>query len=299
MNDFVQHVSVMLRQVGDLCADLEEGWVVDGTVGLGGHAEEILRRTPEAVRVLGMDRDPSALAVARARLEAFGTRFVAVHRGYEDLPEVLEERGIGPVPRLILDLGLSNAQLASDRGFSVRPGQPLDLRFDPGEGRPARDRIREVPEPVLAAALRDHGDVPAAARLARRLKEEARRGRMETTDDLIGVCREVLGPRVRTMPSALLPLQALRILVNDEMGRLDRLLDRLPQVIRPGGRVGVLAFHSGEDRRVKQAFRRLAASGAFRLPHRKPVSPDPEEVRRNRQARSAHWRVLERAGGEP
>jgi len=297
MNDCVQHVSVAPGWVGDLCADLLEGWVVDGTVGLGGHSEVILRRTPPAVRVLGMDRDPSALEAARARLEAFGERFVAVHRGYEDLPEVLEERGIGPVPRLVLDLGLSNAQLASDRGFSARPGQPLDLRFDPSEGRPARELLRVLPEPVIARALREDGDVPAAPRLARLLKEEARRGRMETTDDLIRACREVLGPKVRTMPSALLPLQALRILVNDEMGRLDRLLEDLPRVLRPGGRVGILSFHSGEDRRVKQAFRRLAATGDYRLPHRKPLSPGAEEVRRNRQARSAHWRVLERAGG--
>lgn len=288
------HVTVLRDEVAMSCGDLAAGTVVDGTVGQGGHAEAILARTPDAVRVFGFDRDPQALEASSARLAAFGGRFVAVHGGYETIGEVLAAHGIPAADRIVLDLGLSTTQLDDERGFSARAGQPLDLRFDPDDGKPASDLLRETPEPVLAKALAEYGEVPAATRLARLLREEARRGRMETTDDLVRACHAVLGPKVRTMPSALLPLQALRILVNDELGRLDRFLAGIPSVLAPGGRVAVIAFHSGEDRRVKQAFKAYAASGAFRLPHRKPLSAGEAEQRANRRSRAAHLRELER-----
>jgi 16S rRNA (cytosine1402-N4)-methyltransferase len=288
------HVTVLRDEVAVACGDLQSGTVVDGTVGQGGHAEAILAVTPPAVRLFGFDRDPQALEASSRRLAAFGERFVAVHGGYETAKAVLAAHGIAGADRVVLDLGLSTTQLESDRGFSTRAGQPLDLRFDPTEGRPASALLRETPEPVLAKALVEYGEVPAATRLARLLREEARRGRMETTDDLVRACRSVLGPKVRTMPSALLPLQALRILVNGELARLDAFLAGIPDLLAPGGRIAIIAFHSGEDRRVKVAFKALAASGAFRLPHRKPLSPGQEEQRRNRRSRAAHLRELER-----
>jgi len=289
------HVTVLLEEVAVACTDIASGWVVDGTVGQGGHAEAILARTPPTVRLLGFDRDPQALEASSRRLVAFGDRFVPVHRGYESVEAVLAEMGIAAVDRVVLDLGLSTTQLDSDRGFSFEGDQPLDMRFDPTEGRTAAQAIRETPENELANVLFLFGEVPASRRLARRMKEEARAGRMETTADLVRVCREVLGPNVRKMPSPVLPAQALRILVNREFERLDAFLESIPAILAPRGRVAVISFHSGEDRRVKQAFRSLAATGDFVLPRRKPISPTEEEQRLNRRSRAAHLRILQRA----
>ncbi len=289
------HVTVLLEEVAVACADIASGWVVDGTVGQGGHAEAILARTPPTVRLLGFDRDPQALEASSRRLAAFGDRFVPVHRGYESVKAVLAEMGVVAADRVVLDLGLSTTQLDSDRGFSFEGDQPLDMRFDPTEGRTAAQAIRETPENELANVLFLFGEVPASRRLARRMKEEARAGRMETTADLVRVCREVLGPNVRKMPSPVLPAQALRILVNREFERLDTFLESIPAILAPRGRVAVISFHSGEDRRVKQAFRSLAATGDFVLPRRKPISPTAEEQRFNRRSRAAHLRILQRA----
>jgi len=289
------HVTVLLEEVAAACTDLASGWVVDGTVGQGGHAEAILARTPPAVRLMGLDRDPQALEASSRRLAAFGDRFVPVHRGYDAMREVLDEAGVEAVDRVVLDLGLSTTQLDSDRGFSFGGGeQPLDMRFDPTEGRTAAEVIHHITEGELANVLFLFGEVPASRRLAKRLKEESRVHRMETTADLVRVCHEVLGQNVRKMPSPVLPAQALRILVNREFERLDTFLSDIPTFLAPGGRIAVISFHSGEDRRVKQAFRTLAASKQFVLPHRKPLSPSAEEQRRNRRSRAAHLRVLER-----
>ncbi len=288
------HVTVLLEEVAAACADLTSGWVVDGTVGQGGHAEAILARTPPAVQLIGLDRDPQALEASSRRLAVFGDRFHPVHRGYDSMREVLDEKGIAMVDLVVLDLGLSTTQLDSDRGFSFEGDQPLDMRFDPTEGRTAAQAIRETSENELAQVLFFFGEVPASRRLARRLKEESRVNRMETTSDLVRVCREVLGPNVRKMPSPVLPAQALRILVNRELERLDGFLASIPTFLAPLGRVSVISFHSGEDRRVKLGFRSLALTREFTLPHRKPQSAGPEEQRRNRRSRAAHLRVIER-----
>jgi 16S rRNA (cytosine1402-N4)-methyltransferase len=288
------HVTVLLEEVAAACTDLTSGWVVDGTVGQGGHAEAILSRTPPAVRLMGFDRDPQALEASSLRLAAFGDRFVPIHRGYDSMREVLDEAGVAVVDRVCLDLGLSTTQLDSDRGFSFAGDQPLDMRFDPTEGLTAAERLHEISESELANVLFLFGEVPASRRLAHRMKEEARANRMETTADLVRVCREVLGPMVRKMPSPVLPAQALRILVNGEFERLDTFIASIPSILAPGGRVAVISFHSGEDRRVKQGFKALATTKEFRLPQRKPIGPTEEEQRRNRRSRAAHLRILER-----
>jgi 16S rRNA (cytosine1402-N4)-methyltransferase len=157
--------------------------------------------------------------------------------------------------------------------------------------------IRETPEPELAARMREYGEFGGAARLARRLKDDARRNRMNTVADFAAACLDILGARVRKMPSAILPAQALRILTNRELDRLDSFLAAVPDVVAPGGRVAAISFHSLEDRRVKRAFQGLARSGAFSLVTRKPMRPSAAEVARNRRARSAHLRVVVRNPG--
>ena len=300
VSDEARHVSVMVTEVLDALGDVSHGVVVDGTVGQGGHAAAILGRTPSAVRLFGFDRDPAAIEVATRRLAPFCDRAVLVNRGYEEAADALAEAGAGAAAFVLLDLGLSSTQLASDRGFSMSGDQdaPLDMRFDPGSGPTAADLIRELPEPRLAAALHDLGEVPASRRLAARLKEASRAGRMRTVGQFTAACRSVLGSSVRKMPSPTLPAQAMRILVNREIDRLDAFLAAVPRLLAPSGRLAVISFHSIEDRQVKLAFRQLARQGGFAVETKRPLSPGPAEVAENRRARSARMRVLSRVAEE-
>lgn len=290
-----EHVSVMAEEIISLLAPVPAGVAADGTLGRAGHTRLSLERLGQIRLMLGLDRDGEAIAACREILEPYADRCRLVHRGYEELADVLIELGIDGLVGVILDLGLSSAQLASERGFSFRPGQPLDMRFDgEGDDPTAAELIAHMPEAELAQRLWELAEVPAARRLAKRLKERSRAGRMETTDDLVAACTEVLGPRVRKMASATLPAQALRMMTNRELDRLTRFLDSIPSILAPGGRVVILSFHSREDRLVKMAFRRYAATGAFHMPVRKALRPGPAEVDANRRARSAKCRVLER-----
>lgn len=288
------HVTVMLDEVVEHLGDLAAGVIVDGTIGQGGHSEALLSRTPASVRLLGLDRDPQAVESSRARLAPFGARAKVLHRSYDELLAVLAEEGLAGVDRVVLDLGLSSVQLASDRGFSFLADAPLDMRFDPTTGPTAAELIRDLDEESLANALWELAEIRSSRRLAKLLKERAAEGRMETTKDLVEATTEVMGPRLRKIASATLPAQALRILVNRELERLDTFLADLPRTLAPGGRAAVIAFHSGEDRRVKRAFRALEATGEFTMPRRKAYKPGGEEVEDNRRARSARLRVIER-----
>ncbi len=295
-----EHVTVMPDEVVELMEAVPVGVIAAGTLGMAGHSLLLLTRGPTGMRMLGMDRDMQAVESSRRILAQFADRVQVVHRGYDEIPEVLAELNIGRLSGVVLDLGLSSVQLASDRGFSFRPGQPLDMRFDPdGDDPTAAELIADMAESELAQRLWEMAEVPAARRLAKRLKERARAGKMDTTDDLVAACTEVLGPRVRKMASATLPAQALRMMVNGELDRLQRFLEAIPEILTPGGRVVILSFHSGEDRLVKFAFRHLAATGEFWMPVRKAIRPGAAEVAANRRARSAKCRVIERnAAGE-
>lgn len=287
------HCSVLLNEVVELLKGFSCGWLVDGTVGLGGHAEALLANTPSDVCLLAMDRDPNALAASKARLAAYGHRVAFVHKGYEELPGVVTELRVNRIVGVLLDLGLSSEDLTSDRGFSIQRDGPLDMRFDPTDGPTAAEVVRVTPEPVLAACLREFGEFPGASRLAKRLKEDARRGQMNTMGDFVRACREVLGPRIRGMPSPILPAQALRIMTNRELERLDIFLANGPELLAPAGRLVIISYHSLEDRRVKRAFAGLNGHG-FRVLTKKPVRPTREEISKNRRARSARLRALER-----
>ena len=290
-----EHVSVLLDEVIQVLGGIREGTLVDGTVGQGGHSAALLGATPANVKLLAFDRDPEAIEASRARLAPWSDRVRLHHRGYEEVADVLVEEGVGQAAGVVVDLGLSSTQLASDRGFSIGDADaPLDMRFDPTEGPTAAEVIRETREELLAAGLREYGEFSGAGRLARRLKEDARRNRMNTVGEFVAACESVLGARVRKMPSAILPAQALRILTNHELDRLDAFLARLPEVLAPGGRAVLISFHSLEDRRVKRAFQEMGRSGGFRIATRKPVRPGLDELDRNRRSRSARLRVLER-----
>ena len=269
------------------------GWVIDGTVGMGGHAEAILTSSGNDVRLLGLDVDPEALARAGARLAPFGERVTLVRADFRDLARVAGEHGIDDARAVLLDLGMSSYQVdESGRGFTFQREEPLDMRLDVARDRMAADLVNEADEAELARILFEHGGERFARRIARAI---VRRRPLRTTGDLVAAVRAGV-PRAawpKRTHVATRTFQALRMAVNDEPGALRQALRAIPGLLAVGGRLGVIAFHSGEDRIVKQAFRALAAAEFAQL-EPSPLTPGDDEVRANPRARSARLRVLER-----
>ena len=285
------------------------GLYLDATLGDGGHAEALLEAEPSA-RLLGGDRDPASLAFARGRLARFEGRVTLAHATFRELPEAHARLGGEPLAGALLDLGLSSRQLDDPaRGLSFQQEGPLDLRLDPTRGEPAAARLLTVSEEELATVLREHGDLRPAARLARALIAAARSGSLATTRDLVADVDRALGGRPHPRRYAQV-FQALRIWVNDEARDLDSMLSWLPGVVRPGGVVVTLAYHSGEDRRIKQALRgapRVVPSrrrpelseerppeGPWESSTRSVVTPSHAEIAANPRARSARLRAFRR-----
>ena len=275
----------------ELLAVRPGGFRVDGTVGAGGHAAEILRRSGPDGRLLGGDRDADALAAAAHTLAPFGARARLVQADYRELPALLAEAP----DAILLDLGVSSIQLdRAERGFSLRTDGPLDMRMDRRGGPTAADLVNRLPEAELADLIYRYGEERASRRIARRIVEARRRSPLRTTRELAELVRAAVGrPRGARIDPATRTFQALRIRVNRELEGLGEAFTSLAHRLAPGGRLAVIAFHSLEDREVKQTFRSLAGAG-FRLLTRKPVRPGADEVRRNPRARSARLRAVER-----
>jgi len=288
--------------------------VVDGTVGTGGHAEAMLARSAPDGRLIGLDRDSAALAIARARLAPFGARVTLVHASFRDQLRVLGECGAARIDALLLDLGMSSLQLdAEGRGFRFAEDSaedaPLDMRMDPSTGPSAADLLRDSDEATLARWFAEYGELPGAHRLARAVVSERRSRPLRSAADLLRVVRAAGVGRGRRHHPGTLVFQALRIAVNDELGALTDVLDQAPAALRPGGRLLVIAYHSLEDRAVKQRIAALergctcppelpvcvcGRSPQLRRLTRRPVRPGEAEVRANPRARSARLRVAER-----
>ncbi len=284
------HTSVLLAEALELLAVRPGGLWVDGTIGLGGHAAAILRASTPGGRLVGLDRDGETLSRARATLREFEGRVRLEQADYRAIDEMLAgERADG----ILLDLGISSAQLDDpERGFSFQAEGPLDMRMDRSGGETAADVVNRLPEADLADVIYAYGEERASRRIARAIARERQREPIRTTTRLAAIVRSAafrsrrpgLDPATRTF-------QALRIRVNRELDGLDQALERAALCLVPGGRMAVIAFHSLEDRSVKQSFRALAARG-FRLLTRKPVRPGEAETRRNPRARSARLRGL-------
>ena len=290
------HQPVLRDEVVHWLTPVPEGaWIVDGTVGLGGHASALLEHTVGS-RLLGLDRDRASLDLAQQRLAPFGSRVVLRQADYRDLAAEADTCGVEAAHAILLDLGLSSYQLLhAGRGFSFQSDERLDMRFDTRQAVTAADLLRRTPEPELARLLVTYGDEPAARRIARRLVAARARAPITTTRALAELVTAAIPPhrRPRRIHPATRTFQALRIAVNDELGSLEAALPQAAQLLASRGRFGVIAFHSLEDRLVKRAFRRFAGEG-WRLHTPKPVRPSADEVRTNPRARSATLRVLER-----
>lgn len=303
------HTPVLYKQTLSGIRPQAGGRYVDGTVGAGGHAAGILEQSAPDGELLGLDRDPQALALAADRLRAFGDRFQLVEASYERMGQIAADLGWEGADGVLLDLGLSSMQLDSaGRGFSFRTEGPLDMRFGPGVERTASDLVNEWAEDELASVLWEYGEERQAKRIARAIVAARP---LETTTDLVRVVLTALGRSGGRIHPATRTFQALRIAVNDELGTLERGLQAALELLSPGGRLAVIAFHSLEDRIVKRFMRRESQDcicppeqpictcdhvAQLRLVQRKPIRPSAQEVDRNPRARSARLRLAERLG---
>ena len=290
------HLPVLIDEVAFLLRPRRGGWVVDGTIGMGGHAERLLDDGGADTRLLDVDRDREALARARRRLARFGARVVLEHGSFRELAALVAAAG-ATATAIILDLGLSSYQLEeSGRGFSFQRDEPLDMRFDPTGGLTAADLLNSLSRDELARILWEYGEERHARRIARRIEERRRRAPLQRTPDLVAVVKDAV-PRAAwsgRVHVATRTFQAVRMAVNEEVEALTEALPRVASCLERGGRLGVISFHSGEDRIVKRSFRSLQEGGAFAGLLPAPIEPGRDEVRDNPRARSAKLRVLER-----
>ena len=289
--DRPRHVSVMAGDVLALLEPAPERVLLDLTVGAGGHAEAFLLASAPTGSVVGVDRDPAALELARERLAPFGRRARLLHGDFVTALRQLAAEGLRP-DAILMDLGVSSMQLDEpERGFSLREDARLDMRMDPRQPRTAETLLAELDEAGLARLLRELGDEPQAERIARALVARRRSRPFRTTGDLRGAVEEALGRRGGKVHPATRTFQALRIAVNDELSQLRDALPLALSLLPPGGRLAVISFHSGEDRLVKDAFSRAAREGHGLLT-RRPIVAGREEQRSNRRSRSARLRAL-------
>lgn len=286
------------------------GRYIDGTVGGGGHAEGLLAAVAPDGQVLAFDRDPAAITFARERLQADASRIIFVNASYADMGRLAPTLGFNQVDGVLLDLGLSSRQLNdSQRGFSFLQDGPLDMRFDPSQGVTAADLVNNLTEAELANLFWRYGE----ERLSRKLARAVAAARpLATTGQLRQVIEAAVGRRGKKHPATLV-FQALRIAVNEELAAVEKGLDAGIQLLKPGGRMAVISFHSLEDRLVKRTFRELsrdcicppqqpvctcAARAVVRLVTRKAVQPGAAEVAANPRSRSARLRVVEKLGAQ-
>ena len=271
--------------------------IVDATAGTGGHSVAILPRLLPDGLLMALDQDEQALAQARTRLAAFEPHVRYLHGNFRDLSGALKTLQVEAIDGLLLDLGMSSLHVDEpERGFSFLREGPLDMRMDPGQGRPASALVNAFSEMELAHLLRTLGEERFAQRIARRIVAERKSQPFMTTTQLARTVTLALPPQARhgRLHAATRTFQALRMAVNDELGALETLLAQAPTLLRSAGRLVILTYHSLEDRLVKRAFLQGQREGRWRLLTKKPLTPGREEQTRNPRARSAKLRAVER-----
>ncbi|HET6846696.1 MAG TPA: 16S rRNA (cytosine(1402)-N(4))-methyltransferase RsmH [Anaerolineales bacterium] len=300
------HQPVLYEEIIHALQPHDGGAYIDGTLGAGGHARGILDASAPNGRLLGMDVDPHALAIARQALAGYGERVCLTQSSYDHLLDAMHELGWSAADGIVLDLGVSSMQLdTAERGFSFKADAPLDMRFNTDIGMTAAELVNSAQETELADMLFRFGEERHARKIAR-LIVGARP--IHTTTQLAEVVSRAYHDRQRVHP-ATRTFQALRIVVNDELAHLERALPRALQALRSGGRVAIISFHSLEDRLVKRFMREQAQDrtnppymqeyeverkASLREVNRKPIVASADEVRRNPRARSARLRVAEK-----
>ncbi len=306
-----KHVSVLLNECIENLDIKPDGIYVDGTLGLGGHSEQILKRL-DTGSLIGIDRDESAIRRTGERLAAYADKMTLVHGNFCDVSQILDELGIDAVDGMLFDLGVSSPQLdETERGFSYMNDAPLDMRMDNTSALTAYTVVNDWDEAELTRILRDFGEERYARRIASRIVERRGAKPVETTLELVDIIRSAMpGAALREKQHpAKRSFQAIRIAVNDELGAVDRMMKTAPDRLKKGGRLCVISFHSLEDRIVKTGIAArengctcpreapICICGfkqTLRSVHRKPIVPDEDELKNNPRARSAKLRVAER-----
>ena len=306
------HIPVMLEETVVSLNCRPSGIYVDGTLGGGGHAYEILKRTTPGGTLIGMDADEAALSEAAKKLEAFGARKILVRSNFSQISDVLADLKIQKVDGILLDLGVSTHQLeTAERGFSFSLDAPLDMRIDQRGAVSAYELVNTHPEKELARIIKDFGEERMANRIARAIGVKRQSGPIRTTTELAEIVVKAMPPERRggRIHPATRTFQALRIAINSELANLKKALEDGIDLLMPGGRFSVISFHSLEDRIVKETFRawekgcicptdipRCICGRPIKLKvlTRKPQTPSPQEVDWNPRARSAKLRTAER-----
>lgn len=291
----MSHIPVLLQEVIGILKLQEGQFMIDGTVGSGGHAKEIVARLGPSGTFLGVDRDAEAARRAKSVLERETIRRLVVVQGnYAALSEILANEKLPRADSLLLDLGLSSDQLAaSGRGFSFEGDEPLDMRYDPQMETPsAADVVNGMRAEELADVLFRYGEERRSREIAAAIVAARRQKKLLRTSDLVSVITSVVPRHSRTHP-ATKTFMALRIFVNRELEHLETILADLPHIVRIGGTIAIITFHSLEDRIVKNRFRELARAGHATLLTKKPIIPTREEILQNPRSRSAKLRAIQ------
>jgi len=298
------HQPVLLNEVLEFLGD-RQGFFLDGTIGGGGHSKALLE-TNESIEIIGIDKDPRALEEAKKNLEPWREKVRFIHGDFKNFQAYIAEQGISGLGGILLDLGVSSYQLDKpERGFSYHQDGPLDMRMDPTGGKTAADLLNELPAHDLSRIFKEYGEERWAKKIAAKIENRRKEKRIETTRELAEIITQTV-PRDPGGHPARRVFQALRIAVNNELKGLGKTIEKMVGFLNPQGRMGVITFQSLEDRLVKNVFRNLSQCNCLKnLPcvcegpqikilTRKPVEPTEEEVGRNRRARSAKLRVIEK-----
>ncbi len=304
------HVPVLLNETMNLLVTNPAGIYIDGTLGRGGHATEILKRLSPEGRLIGLDRDAEAIEQTKEILKPFGDRAVQIHGNFADMKKLCGQIGVTAVDGVLLDLGVSSPQLdVAERGFSFAKDGPLDMRMDRTQGRSAADLVNEDDEETLANLIYRLGEERDSRRIARAIVLARQKGRIERTLKLAEIVEQAKGGRRGPTHPATQTFQALRMAVNTELESLDAGLEAGLAMLHEGGRMAVITFHSLEDRPVKEFFKRhtvkyesLQQGGeklvydepAVRLLTKKPLTASKQELVDNPRSRSAKLRAAER-----
>jgi len=291
-----EHVPVLAEEVIEFLDPHPHGIYVDGTLGGAGHALKILEQSSPTGRLIGIDRDEEAIEETRKRLKPYESRTTIIHGNFSDLREILRKLKIGKVDAILLDLGVSYQQLIDGkRGFSFQSEGPLDMRMDRTRGKPASTLVNALTQGELEEILRGYGEGRWARRIAKAIVRYRQKTPIATTTQLRDIISSAVLKPPRRIHPATKAFQAIRIAVNDELNNLEKVIRDGIHLVRSGGRLCIISFHSLEDRIVKQTFRQYEKSPELiTIITKKPISPSKGEVSQNPRARSAKLRVAER-----